>query len=87
MLTWNYRVLRRESGGTSYYELIEAYYDDHEQSEVTMWCARTEPGGESLEELKADLAHMKDAVEVAIGKPRLILTLLLPEDFPEEEEP
>lgn len=58
-MTWNYRAVRRthpESQET-YWAVLEVFYD--EDGKPTSWTVEdSEPYGETLAELRADLCHM-----------------------------
>lgn len=66
-MTWEYRVLHEEhevDGGTEHtYSIIEAYYREGTE-EVELWSQPedTNPHGESMAELGADMSMMMDAL-------------------------
>lgn len=60
-MTWNYRVLRAETGELGIHEV---YYDD---DQVASWSADPMPiTGETVEELATELGHMAFALQQRI---------------------
>jgi hypothetical protein len=60
--TWNYRVVRRGKEDTGHYHSIaECYYP--EGSEEVDGYAYVEPGGDTVEDLRADLGYMLEALD------------------------
>ena len=72
MSHWNYRVVRRTyppaKDGTVEHILgiHEAYYHDHESEPFTITEERMDPHGETLEELRSDLANMLKALDAPV---------------------
>lgn len=58
-MNWNHRVVSR--GGDFF--IIEAYYDD---DTITSWHENVRPYGESLDELRADLANIASALDLPV---------------------
>lgn len=57
-MSWNYRAVRRahEESGQTYWAILEVYYED---GVPTAWSEDdSQPYGETLDELRADLCHM-----------------------------
>ena len=63
---WNYRVLKGDCPGDPAFSLVEVYYQEDGKM---LWTEVSSPVGITLEELQADLDHMK----AATLKPILIL--------------
>lgn len=60
-MTWNYRVVRESTGRLQWHSIREVYYDGH--GEVDGWAGEpVAPSGESMDELKADLTRMAEAL-------------------------
>lgn len=60
-MTWNFRVVRESTEGFPWYSIREVYYDRH--GKVGDWTEKpVAPLGESLDELRADLARMAEAL-------------------------
>lgn len=60
-MTWNFRVVRESTGGLQWHSIREVYYD--RRGEVDGWTEEpVAPLGESLDELRADLARMAEAL-------------------------
>lgn len=63
-MTWDYRIVRRsysdpDDGVSMQYDIHEAYYDDSNDSKPNLITVDgVPPTGETLQELKTDLAHM-----------------------------
>ncbi len=60
-MSWNYRVIKRNSDGNEWYGIYEVYYDD---SGRPVACTETpiNPFGETLDELATDLQHFTEAM-------------------------
>jgi hypothetical protein len=67
MATWNYRVLERadKKSGDKTFAIHEVYYNDEDKPDG---CTKNAvaPMGESLEELKDDMDHYRQALEKPI---------------------
>lgn len=61
-LTWNHRVIKRESGDEYWYAIHEVYYDDNKQIE-TLTEEPVYPVGESIDDLRAELQWMLEALD------------------------
>jgi hypothetical protein len=60
-MPWNYRVIHRQFVTCEHYAIYEVYYGDH--GEIKSWTENpVEPCGETLEELREDLAHYQFAL-------------------------
>lgn len=60
MTTWNHRVARRTVEGETCYGIHEVYYSDN--GEIRFWTLDpVDPFGETVDELRADLARMYGA--------------------------
>ena len=61
-MTWEYRVVRYVRGGEETLEIHEVFYDV--AGAIELWSPlSSSPGGETLEELVADLALMRAATD------------------------
>ncbi len=65
-MTWSYRVVRKIETGYDnlgeYYGIHEVYYDDDGKPEMVT-VDPIGPAGDTLKELKCDLAYMLDALK------------------------
>lgn len=62
MTTWNYRVTHYEVDGESVYGIREVYYGEH--GTVQGWSQSSmAPHGDTLDELREDVDHMRDAFD------------------------
>lgn len=72
MSHWNYRVVRKAypplpDGEIVYaFGIHEAYYDGHESPPHAVTVERMDPHGETLEELRSDLANMLKALDAPV---------------------
>jgi hypothetical protein len=66
MLTFNYRVLRKQDAlGEYYFEIHEVYYN--ESKEIEGWTANAKSAfGSTKEELKTELEYMLSSLEAPI---------------------
>jgi hypothetical protein len=64
--SWNYRVMRHiEAGGRAWLALHEVRYDDAGNPKT--WSEEeASPGGETPEEIRADLKHMLAALDLPV---------------------
>ncbi|MGN6206020.1 hypothetical protein [Humibacter sp.] len=58
---WNYRVVQSEKGGELAFDVCEVYYTT--DGTPVLWSDAVAPHGETLEGLRADLAHFAQALE------------------------
>lgn len=69
MLTWNYRVIRKEQDGEIWFQIHECFYDKKKDKIPTSWTVHAiAPIGETLKDLKWTLKMMKRCLK----KPVLI---------------
>ena len=59
MMTWNYRIVSEKAPEGEFLQLYEIYYDDGKI--IGMLEKPSNPYGESLDELQADVNHMMEA--------------------------
>lgn len=63
MSSWDYRVIRRESGGSAVYGIHEVYYDDSGRVETWTEDPVVPLGEVDLKNLQWDLSHMFKAMD------------------------
>lgn len=64
MTHWNYRVIKSKDGEDDYYQIHSCYYTDNVLDGSSLHPAKA--GGNTLEELRADLQRMLDALDKPI---------------------
>ena len=66
---WNYRILKFDEDGISYYSIREVHYDQSPEPKADAWGAIGHPpGGESLEELADEFKLMQLAFQKPVLK-------------------
>lgn len=60
-MSWNYRVMRSEQGELLIHEVGYA-----ENGEISSWSEAVPAAGDSLDELRVDLEHMRQAVALPV---------------------
>ena len=61
---WNYRVIKTKDGEDDYYQVHSCYYTDNKLDGTSVEPAKA--AGNTLEELRADLQRMLDALDKPI---------------------
>lgn len=62
---WNYRVVKTKDGDDDWYAVHSCYYDDDGEADGTSLLA-SRAGGNTLEQLRADLQRMLEALDKPI---------------------
>lgn len=61
-MTWNYRVFRNTTEGMDSFEIHEVYYDESGRPHSYMESA-SQPFGDNVEELRAEIQYMLEALQ------------------------
>ena len=64
-MTWNYRIVRKDTTDGEYYGVHEVYYDSDGNTEKAT-VDPIGPAGDTLKELRQDLAYMLAALRLPV---------------------
>ena len=64
-MTWNYRVIRKDTTDGEYYGIFEVYYDSSGNPEMVT-VDPIGPAGDTPKELRQDLAYMLAALRLPV---------------------